>query len=462
MKRQSMGVRFAVPLRVLLIAMITLLFVGNLTLTQTDEDALAIAQDFMQLLINEDYEAAVALYDETMMTALPPEALQELWEGLIGQVGPYQQELGASVAEIQGYQVVTVISAFELLALNINIPIDSDGRVAGLNYVPNYDPPEPGGTNEPKLPDYVDPDAFTEVEVIVGGMTEWELPGTLTLPVGEGPFPAVVLVHGSGSSDRDSTVGPNKPFRDIAQGLASNGIAVLRYDKRNWYYEADLFDISTFTVQDESIDDALQAVALLRETDGIDTEQIYVLGHSQGGMVTPRIGDQDDGIAGLIIAAGFTRSLIDMIVEQTNYLINLDGEVSEEEAAVLAEYEAGLETIRGWTEDTDPAEIVMGAGPVYWLDLRDYDPVAMAQDYPNPILILQGERDYQVTLEDLAGWQAGLADRDDVTIITYSALNHLFMAGEGAPNNTEYFVPGFVDAGFIADVAAWILAQSAD
>jgi dienelactone hydrolase len=455
---QSLGVRDSVPLRILLIVVASLLVIGNLTLAQTDQEALDLAQELLQQLADGDYGSVVANFDETMQSALPVEALQENWETVISQVGPYQQELGHVVAESQGYRVVTLVLEFEAMTLDLVVSYNADSTVAGLYIRPSTTPID---NETPENADYVNPDAFTEMDVVVGEMTEWELPGTLALPVGEGPFPAVVLVQGSGPSDRDETVGPNKPFRDIAQGLASNGIAVLRYDKRTWVYDAPDLDITTLTVQEETIDDALQAVALLRETEGIDADHIYVLGHSLGGLVAPRIAAQDPDIAGIIIAAGNTRPLVDLLVEQTHYLINLDGEVTDDEAAALAEIEAGAETIQALTAESDPTEVVLGAASAYWLDLRAYDPVATAQDYAGPILILQGERDYQVTLNDLAGWQAGLSDRDNVTFITYPALNHLFIAGEGEPNNVEYFTPGFVDAQVIADVAGWVLDNSA-
>jgi dienelactone hydrolase len=459
MRLQSMRVRGSLFLRILLIVVASLLVIGNLTLAQTDREALDLAQELLQQLVDGDYESVVANFDETMQAALPQEALQENWETVVSQVGPYQQELGHVVEESQGYQVVTLVLEFEAMTLDLVVSYNADSTVAGLYIRPSTTPID---SETPESADYVNPDAFTEVDVVVGEMSDWALPGTLALPVGEGPFPAVVLVQGSGPSDRDETVGPNKPFRDIAQGLASNGIAVLRYDKRTWVYAEQIADnLAGFTVQEEFVDDALQAVALLLETGGIDPGNIYVLGHSEGGLVAPRIATQDPDIAGIIIAAGNTRPLIDLLVEQTHYLINLDGEVSDQEAAALADVEAGVETIQALTAESDPTEVVLGAAPAYWLDLRDYDPVATAQDYAGPMLILQGERDYQVTLDDLAGWQAGLSDRDNVTFITYPALNHLFMAGEGEPNNVEYFTPGFVDAQVITDVAGWILDNSA-
>ena len=149
------------------------------------------------------------------------------------------------------------------------------------------------------------------------------MPATLTIPNGTGPFPAVVLVHGSGPNDRDETYGPNKPFKDIAWGLASVGIVVLRYEKRTKQYPQESAAIQNFTVQDETIYDALAAVELLNNSSIVDHSKIFVLGHSLGGMLAPRIALQESQIAGLIILAGATRHLEDLMLEQTRYLANL-------------------------------------------------------------------------------------------------------------------------------------------
>src|SRR5215471_14652653 len=153
---------------------------------------------------------------------------------------------------------------------------------------------------------------------------EWILPGTLSVPKGEGPFAAVVLVHGSGPNDRDETIGPNKPFRDLAWGLASQGIVVLRYDKRTKVYPEKMRElVSTLTVKEEVIDDALNAVSLLRGIPGVNPQRIVVLGHSLGGYLLPRIGAADRGIAGLIMLAGMCRPFEDAILDQFSYIYSL-------------------------------------------------------------------------------------------------------------------------------------------
>jgi dipeptidyl aminopeptidase/acylaminoacyl peptidase len=307
-------------------------------------------------------------------------------------------------------------------------------------------------------PDYADLDSFeeTEVQVITG---EFELPGTLSMPKGDGPFPALVLVHGSGPNDRDESYGPNKVFRDLAWGLASQGIAVLRYDKRTLIYGAEMAQSTEgLTLNEETIDDALSAVKLLQETERIDPERVFVLGHSLGGNAAPRIASADDSIAGLVIMAGVTEPLADAMLRQSNYLAELDGEVSAAEAAQIREIEQAVEAINNLTPETPG--FFLGAPASYWLDMQAHDPVAEAQALSIPILILQGERDYQVTIEEnFKRWQEGLSERENVTFKTYPALNHHFMPGEGQPNPQEYSVANHIPQEVIDDIAAWILAQ---
>src|SRR2546425_10392277 len=108
-------------------------------------------------------------------------------------------------------------------------------------------------------PAYSKPDAFRESEVTVGA-DQWKLPGTLTVPTGSGPFTGIVLVHGSGPNDRDETIAATKVFKDLAEGLASRGVAVLRYEKRTRQYGARVASMQGLTVDDETVTDAARAL----------------------------------------------------------------------------------------------------------------------------------------------------------------------------------------------------------
>jgi dienelactone hydrolase len=283
------------------------------------------------------------------------------------------------------------------------------------------------------------------------GTGQWKLPATMTVPRGAGPFPAVVLVHGSGPNDRDESIGPNKPFKDIAWGLASKGIVVLRYEKRTKQYPQESAAIQNFTVQDETIADALAAVNVLNVSSVVNHSKIFVLGHSLGGMLAPRIGVQDGRIAGLIILAGPTRHLEDLMLEQTRYLANISGLNQSEQIASLEQLVMKVKTL-----NISLGEDVLGAPKAYWADLATYDPVVTAQSLHIPLLILQGKRDYQVTMTDFARWNETFYWNASVTLKTYPMLNHLFIAGTGAPTNVEYSVEGHVAEEVVADIATWI------
>lgn len=402
-----------------------------------------IATEFVALLAQEDFEGAGAFFDADMMEALPPSKLEAVWIQLKGQVGVYGSELGRKQEVSQGYDVITVMTKFEKAPINIRVVFNRDRRISGLF----FQPAESAGASGYLVPEYAAMDKLIEKEILVGD-GEWALPGTLTLPAGEGPWPMVVLVHGSGPNDRDETIGQNKPFKDLALGLASRGIGVLRYDKRTLVYGQKIIEDSIdLTVKEETIDDALSAIAFLKGMDEADSDRIYVLGHSLGGMVAPRIGEATDEIAGLIIMAGAARPLEDLMIEQVGYLANLDGILDETEKANLEELKRQALSVKDPLLDREtPPSKLMGAPAGYWLDLQDYQPAETAKTLNTRILILQGERDYQVTMEDFGIWKSALESKDGVEFQSFPDLNHLMMAGEDGVLSTpdEYMKPNHV------------------
>ena len=424
-------------------------------------DLEALARDLVDQLAVGQFDEAATNFDAKMQQVLPPDKLQETWQALLAQVGPYQGQLGARSEQRENYDLVFVTTQFAEAMLDTQVTFDDQGRVAGLFFVPVEATPGADGTSEDGYtpPDYVQVGAFEERNLVIPS-GDWILPATFTYPTGEGPFPVVLLVHGSGPNDRDETVGLNKPFRDLAWGLASQGIAVLRYEKRTKEYpDRVLANLQEFTVYDETIDDALAAISLLAKMKDVDKNRIYVLGHSLGGMLNPRIASQAPDLAGLIMMAGPSRPLEDLYLEQMTYIVELDGEVSEQEQEALTQIEQQVARVKDpqLSVDTPSSDLPLSVPAAYWLDLRDYDPAQAALELPQPMLFLQGERDYQVTLEDLQGWQAALASREDVEFKVYPTLNHLFIEGEGMGTPQEdYTSEGHVSGAVIDDIAAWI------
>jgi hypothetical protein len=279
----------------------------------------------------------------------------------------------------------------------------------------------------------------------------------LTIPINATNAPAVILVHGSGPNDRDETIGPNKPFKDLAWGLASQGIIVLRYDKRTYTYQQELESDTNLTPKEEVVDDALQAISFLETNTSINVSDIYVLGHSLGAMLAPQIASRSSVLAGIILLAAPARPLEDLILNQTIYLANLDGSISENESISIAYITQQVEDIK--TENfTDKP--ILGAYKDYWEYLAHYNQVSVAQNLSIPMLFLQGKRDYQVSYEyDFLPWQEALSTHPHVTFISNNTLNHLFISGEGQPSNTEYFTEGHVASAVIDNIATWIKEQ---
>jgi dienelactone hydrolase len=412
-------------------------------------DALAaVAETFSNRFLDGKHEENLGLMTEEMAAASGPEPSERLRTALLARHGAVT-EVGEAWLEdeIQGYLRFRVPVHFERSTFDFRVVFDGGGRLAGFFIVPHASPPPP---------DDAGPGKSVDVRV---GEGETALPGTLTMPDGEGPFPAVVLIHGSGPNDRDETLGPNRPFRDLAWGLAERGIASLRYDKRSHARPGDLVAAGDgLTVQQEVIDDARLALQLLRGRDDVDEGRLFLLGHSLGGTLVPRIAAAEPRPAGMIALAGATLPLPEKVLAQTRYIASLDGEVSAEERAQLDAIEAAVASLRAALdgEAPPPEGAVLGAPFGYYADMERHDPPAEAAELGLPILVLQGERDYQVTLEDFERWRQALASRPFACLVSYEGLDHLFRSGTGPSGPADYNRQAPVEARVIEDIAGWI------
>jgi dienelactone hydrolase len=412
----------------------------------------ARAREFVDLLVKNRFSEAEARFNDRMKAALPAEKLQQTWQSLVGQVGSLEAVAGTRAEHKDAHETIFVTCQFEKVALDAKVVFDRDHLITGLFFVPTQE-----ASSDWTPPTYAAKDRFDEKEIAVG-TGEWQLPGTLALPIGQGPFPALILVHGSGPQDRDETLGPNKPFRDLAWGLASKGIAVIRYDKRTKVHAAKLAAVRDLTVQHEVIDDAVAAAAAARATDKIDPRRVFILGHSLGGYLVPRILAGDHRITGAILMAGSARPMQQLILEQIDYIAHSDGTVSKEEAAKIDEIKADLARLEApsFSAASPP---VFGVPASYWIDLRTYQPVTAAKAIDRPMLILQGGRDYQVTRTDFSLWENGLKTRKNVRLRLFPDLNHLFIAGTGKSTPEEYGVEGkHVAPEVVDEIAGWIAA----
>ena len=410
----------------------------------------ATAHAFAAAIIEKDAAAARALCTPQMVAALTDVALAQLYQEIAAKSGAVT---GVGEARhddtVGGYRRYRVPVNGPKQELDLQVVIDQAGLVAGLGFLPHALAPAPEDSAALAKP--------REVEVTVGSGDD-ALPGTLALPAGEGPFPAVVLVHGSGANDRDETILGNRPFRDLAWGLAAQGVATLRYDKRSFAKPQTLLRHgAALTVQAEVVDDAVAAVAALRARPEIAADRVFVLGHSLGGMMAPRIAGLAKA-AGVIIMAGAARPLPDMMLEQTRYLAALDDTVTAEEKANLDDMEKKVAALRAAQKDPAQAQQWLLGAPVgYYTDLEAYDAPATAAALGAPVLVLQGMRDYQVTLKDLGLWRRALQDSPQACMKVYGDLDHLMRPGQGKSGPDDYAKPRPVSPMVIQDVAKFVL-----
>jgi uncharacterized protein len=416
----------------------------------------AISTTVLQLAQANRFAEIRDMYAPNLRPMLTPESLQAAWDGEIERYGPVTT-VGGPVTDPAGPAgtLVRTPVVFTNGQVTMLASVTDSGWITDIQFA-GADAARPAEPWQP--PDYADPSAFDEHEVTLGS-GHLAVDGTVSLPRTPGPHPAVVLLPGSGPMDRDETIGRNKPFKDLAWGLASRGIAVLRFDKVTLTHPAHA---AHFTVDDEYVHHATAATHLLRQQKTVEASRVYVLGHSAGGTVAPRVVAADPFVAGLVLLAGGAQPMHWAAVRQVRYLSSLDPASADAAQPAIDTLTRQARTVdsQGLSDATPTSDVPFGLPAAYWLDLRDYDPAATAATLGKPMLILQGGRDYQVTVDDdLSRWRAALAGSPGVTIRIYDADNHMFFTGSGPSKPSEYEPAQHMDPAVITDIADWLTSQ---
>jgi dienelactone hydrolase len=394
------------------------------------------------------FDEVAALFGPKLRAAVSGGTLGVAWTTEQAKLGPVTG-IGTPATEPGEGNLVRVIVpvTFERGELSVYMAIDDEGMLQGLRIAPT------AGGWEP--PAYAAPRRFAEQEVTIGDGAV-AVPGTLTLPRRGGKRPGVVLLGGGGPFDRDETNGPNKPLKDLAWGLASRGIAVLRFDKVTHVHSAVTSEPG-FTMTQEYVPHAVAAVRLLQQQPGVDPGRVFVLGHSLGGKTAPRVAAAEPSVAGLVLLAADANPMHRSAIRVARYLASVNPGSDVEDAVTTITKQAELVDSPDLSPSTPAADLPFGMPASFWLDEREYDPVAAAAKLGKPILILQGGRDYQVTVQDdLTRWREGLGHQSDVTIRVHDADNHLFFAGTGRSTPADYAAAQHVDPAVIADIAEWL------
>jgi fermentation-respiration switch protein FrsA (DUF1100 family) len=426
----------------------------------SDAEAKKKAKALIDLLWQNKIDEAYPNFAPKTQKGLPKDRLAAIWAQTNKHLGKPKSVKAVKVQRLKQHTRVKVDLSYEKVIVSVFVVYRPDGKIVG------YFTPKPKLKLPPwKPPEYAKKDTFTEQNVTVGS-GPLALPGVLTLPKGDPKKTviAVVLVHGSGPQDRDETLNATKPFKDLAWGLATHGIAVLRYDKVTKAHPGKVVKQwgEKFTLDNETVDDALKAVALLRKHKRIDPKKVFYLGHSQGAMAAPRAGKRDPKLAGLILMGGPSRPFEDLGISQFEYIAKAGGPQAEAVAKMLPQMRAAVKLVKSpkLTEKTPRGKLPLGIPAYFWLSLRKYKQVEVARKLKQPMLILQGEADYQVNMKDFVGWKKGLKRKRNVTFKSYPQLGHTFInLGKKMAVPMDYTKPGNVAKAVIEDIAKWIKAQ---
>lgn len=307
---------------------------------------------------------------------------------------------------------------------------------------------------------------MSDEKIVLGAETKYPLDGILTIPdKAGGLFPAVVLIQGSGPSNMDEKIGNNYPFKDLAQGLSEKGIAVLRYDKRTFVYGKEMKNDTGLSVKEETIEDAVLSADLLRKDSRIDPGKIFIIGHSLGGMLSPRIDAEGGNFAGIIIMAGSPRKLEEIMMDQNNDVLNsLNKFLRMIAKKQIAKLSSKFNSIYNLSDEEAKSTLVLGkyTRAYYFKEMGEHPAVNYLKVLDKPVLILQGDRDFHMSVEkDYDGYKNLLSDKPNVTFRLYPNLNHMFMPfvyGKILKMKQEYKVPQHVDKQVINDISSWILS----
>ena len=396
-------------------ALVLGLLLGHVVTVFAQDANMDRAKHVYELFVADQGDSIHALLNKNLQEKLSPEIFKDMFKQSEKQFGKLQAKGEWKQESAEGITLYYRDLKFERYSLRFLLSFDADGSMNTIRLmpVPAASTAKPVAYNKEKM---------QERDITVGA-DDFKLPGTLTLPVGKKKAPVVILVHGSGPQDRDETVGPNKPFRDLAWGLAERGIATVRYDKRTKVY----------------------------------ADSVYVLGHSLGATLAPRIAEQADGLTGIILVAALARPFEDAIVEQMTYISSLT-DSSANAKKQITEIKKQADNIKklGTPEYDDKIPLLLNLPRSYWEFANAYKPVEVASKLALPILILQGERDYQVTMQDFGLWRFGLMRNKNAFLKSYPKLNHMLQEGSGKATPFEYNQASPVVGYVMDDIASFI------
>ena len=411
------------------------LFFSLTTYVNSQNNNESIGKEFINtLFIKKNYSNAYIFFDESVKTKISETLLKETAEKLETQLGKFKSIIETNIEK----ETYFFYSDFEKMKLDIKLTFNENNKIIGFFFVLH---------KEFRKEKSLGKDLNIKSNNI-------DLKGTLLNPETENLKKLVIFVHGSGPNDRDETIFENKPFKDISENLYTRGISSYRFDKRTLSNPESFNDEST--IDDEVTNDIINIVAYFKNDNQFSNYEIIVIGHSLGAHLLPRIANKSNQISKIILLAGNSRPLDKLITEQYEYLYKLTPTQELKDASQKIKEQIAVLNSKSFNLNTPKEKLPFNLSSYYWQSVLGYNPLKEIQKVKIPILILQGERDYQVTMKDFKLWKTTLAKNKNTKFISYPKLNHLFMIGENPSEPKEYTVKGSVNEKVTTDIYNFI------
>lgn len=417
------------------------------------------AQSLFALLRLKDYETIVQQFDTIYLKA-SPKLVAKQWEKVAEAAGEFKSVKETSSEPYASGDMVTIEADHSKIPLEIKFSFTEKHLLNGLGFSP--------ARAKYQFPKYAHLDSTEERNITIK-TGEYSLPGILTLPKYRSAntrLPIAILLHGAGAEDKDRTSGPLKPNKDLALGLAAQGIASIRYEKRTKLYALQSNEYQRFTVKEEFIEDAVSAMetarSLAQET-SLDVKKIIILAPNLAGSLVSRINDFDaqknptaSRLAGAILIAPNHSKWLETVRTRFKRAFMLDNTMTPEESRVIATLEREIAVTESDTlSPTTPLDkLPFNIGGAYWLDLRAYNHVQALTNAPFPLFFIHGEHDRYMSFAEFNAWKETLGKKGTTTFKSYpGVLNLLVMRSDYSSTDEP---PGNVEEVVVRDIIDWI------
>ena len=431
-------------MKMVIVIVLALLVTASFGFSQDNDKE--VFEDYLTSFLNGDYDRAVEMQTEQMTKVFSIQSMKQSSDVIVKQYGKPESEYSTELIEQDGFKVYIILMKTTKGYIKFTVTVDENSKISGFFAAPVQDPRK-------SIP-YVNKDSFTEQKVKFG-VKEWKLDGVLTIPNNKDTYPLMIIVGGSGPTDMNGTVGPNTPYKDIAEGLATSGIGVLRYNKRAAQYSSkissaieEIENILDF----EYVNDLLEAIDYASNIEGVN--QILLAGHSLGGTIVPKIASNSKKIDGIVLLAPGVRRFAQISLDQNRYAKDYFGITDEQMKQVEQLFTMILNH-----ELPENMSIQEGLTVGYYYEMDQYRPLDDLTSYKKPTLVIQGVEDFQATMKgDFLPLKEKYGERKNFSFIALNGINHLFMKSEeGVFHWTdEYNKPGFVDKRVIDAIVEWI------